>query len=225
MDAKRTLRIAVDCLMAVLLPLLMAYELVGRAAHEWLGAGMGVLFIAHHILNRAWWKGLPKGCWTAVRILQTAVNALILATMLGSMVSGIAMSRYVFGWLPIPGGRTLFRTVHLLCAFWGFVLMSVHLGLHGGMFLRMGRRVFPQPSKGRAWALRALALLLAVCGAWVFASQDIADYLFLRAVFVFYDFGQPVILFFLQYLSMMLLFALIGYYLMKALTGKHNNDD
>ena len=99
--------------------------------------------------------------------------------------------------------------------------MSVHLGLHGGMFLGLGRRLFPQPSQGRTWALRALALLLAVCGAWVFASQDIADYLFLRAVFVFYDFGQPVILFFLQYLSMMLLFALIGYYLMKALTAKH----
>lgn len=38
--------------MTVALLLLMAYGLVGEAAHEWIGMGMFALFVAHHILNR-----------------------------------------------------------------------------------------------------------------------------------------------------------------------------
>ena len=52
MRAKQILKIAVDVAMTIALLLLMAYELIGQAAHEWLGIGMFVLFIIHHILNR-----------------------------------------------------------------------------------------------------------------------------------------------------------------------------
>ena len=30
----------------------MPYELVGETAHEWIGVGMLVVLIIHHILNR-----------------------------------------------------------------------------------------------------------------------------------------------------------------------------
>ena len=53
---KKKIKIIVDFGMVLLLPLLMAYSLVGEAAHEYLGIGMFLLFIAHHILNIAWWK-------------------------------------------------------------------------------------------------------------------------------------------------------------------------
>ena len=62
-------RMAVDCSMAILLPLLMAYSLLGEAAHEWLGIAMSALFILHHVLNRKWYGGLCKGRYSAVRLL------------------------------------------------------------------------------------------------------------------------------------------------------------
>lgn len=40
-------KIAVDLAMTVLLLLLMAKQLTGDVAHEWLGAGMFVFWIAH----------------------------------------------------------------------------------------------------------------------------------------------------------------------------------
>ncbi len=52
MKHKTILKIVVDIGMTVMLLFLMAYELIGEAAHEWLGIGMFVLFIIHHILNR-----------------------------------------------------------------------------------------------------------------------------------------------------------------------------
>ena len=39
--------------MIILLPLLMAYSLIGETAHEWLGLFMFLLFILHHSMNPA----------------------------------------------------------------------------------------------------------------------------------------------------------------------------
>ena len=37
--------------MLILLPLLMAYSLIGESIHEWLGITMFAVFILHHIIN------------------------------------------------------------------------------------------------------------------------------------------------------------------------------
>ena len=52
MKQKIILKIVVDIGMTVMLLLLMTYELIGEATHEWLGVGMFALFITNHILNR-----------------------------------------------------------------------------------------------------------------------------------------------------------------------------
>ena len=46
MQSKTIGKIIVDLGMTVLLMLLMAFELIGRTAHDWSGAGMFVLFNA-----------------------------------------------------------------------------------------------------------------------------------------------------------------------------------
>lgn len=104
MKPKMTLKMGIDLVMTVLLLCQMAYMLVGETAHEYLGTAMFVLFILHHLLNRNWYRSLKKGRYGAVRILQTAVNTLVLLCMLGLMVSGVILSREVFAFLPIQGG-------------------------------------------------------------------------------------------------------------------------
>lgn len=53
------IKIAVDAAMSVSMLLLMAYGLVGEAAHEWIGMGMFALSVAHHVLNRRWIQAVP----------------------------------------------------------------------------------------------------------------------------------------------------------------------
>lgn len=96
MKPKMILRIAVDFLMTVILILLMMYQRIGSAVHEWIGVAMFVLFIVHHIINRNWIKNLFRGRYTLFRILQTLLVFLVLLCMLGSMISGIMISRHVF---------------------------------------------------------------------------------------------------------------------------------
>ena len=201
MKPKAIGRIFVDAGMSVLLLLLMAYELVGSAAHEWIGVGMLALFLVHHALNGKWTRNLFRGKVTPLRALQTALAALALVTMLGSFVSALFVSRTVFAFLPVRGGRSLF--------------LSLHLGLHWGTMLALAGRLCKGPSRARRILLRALGGAIALYGAWAFFRRSIPDYLFLRTQFAFFDFSEPRIFFFLDYVAAMGTFVWIGHYLAK----------
>lgn len=113
MKKKFICKIFIDMIMTVLLLLLMARQLTRDLVHEWLGAGMLILWIVHHILNRSWYSHLFKGKYMSARILQTVTNFAVLLYMLGLMVSGIILSREVFDFLPISGGIALARSIHV----------------------------------------------------------------------------------------------------------------
>lgn len=213
---KKKIRIIVDCGMTLLLPLLMAYSLVGEAAHEYLGIGMFLLFVTHHILNIAWWKHIFCGKYTLLRILGTAVNLTLAMIMLALPISGMMLSRHVFRFLHF-NGASMARTVHLMASYWGLVLMSFHAGMHGNVMMGMFRKAAhtQQTSKIRTWSLRVIAVLLAICGIHAFVKNRISSYLFLRTQFVFIDFSQPVVLALLDYLAIAALFAVAGYYIPK----------
>ena len=209
---KRYGKIAIDFAMTVLLLLLMAYELIGAAAHEWLGIAMFVLVILHHVLNRKWSRNAFRGNYTPTRVLQTVLVVLVLCTMLGSMISGIVISRHALAFLPISGGAGWARTVHLLCAYWGFVLMDLHMGLHWGVMMGViGKRRNTSPL--RTWFCRAAGLAVAGYGAYAFIKRGLPGYMFLQNQFVFFDFSEPVALFLLDYFAIMGLFIWIGHYL------------
>lgn len=156
--------------MTVLLFLLMAFMLTEQEIHEWLGAGSLVLFIAHHVLNRKWLGNLGNGTYTPFRIFQTILTALVFLSMLGSMVSGIMMSRYVFAFLSIRGGMAFARMLHMLCAYWGFIFLSAHLGLHWGMMMGLLRKAagLKAANPTRTVILRVLACGIAVYGGYAF---------------------------------------------------------
>ena len=168
MHAKQKMKIAVDILMTLALLLLMPYEMIGEAAHEWIGIVMFLLFITHHVLNRKWTGNLLKGRYTPLREVQTILVILILIDMLGSMISGIILSCHVFSFLNIRGLSMVARTVHMTCAYWGFVLMSLHLGIHWGLMVGMAGRLFARPSAARTWIARLAALAAAAYGAYAF---------------------------------------------------------
>ena len=94
----------------------MGRQITGESAHEWLGAGIFILWIIHHILNFKWHRHLAKGKYTPFRVIQVVVNLLLLLAMIGTMVSAVILSREVFAFY-------LFQAVlHWLglCTFYAF---------------------------------------------------------------------------------------------------------
>ena len=213
MNKKQILRVSVDIAMTVLLILLMSYSLVGEAAHEWLGVAMFMLFVLHHVLNRSWYRSIFKEGYTPYRITQTIFVIFVFITMCGSMISGVILSRTVFSFLRIRGGQAAARTVHMLCAYWGFVFMSLHLGLHWSVMLHMAGRLYKKKSPVRSWIVRIIGWLIAAYGVYAFWKRSIIGYMLLRYHFVFFDSRESLILYWLDYIAIMSLFVCAGYYL------------
>ncbi len=219
---KPKLKIAVDVAMTLLLLLLMAYELVGEAVHEWLGMGIGTLFILHHVLNPGWSKNLLNGYYSVLRVVQTALIVVVALTMAGAMVSGLLLSEHTFPFLPIRSVYSYVSRVHMLCAYWGFVLLSLHLGFHWNMMIGIAKRHL-RPNRIRTWVLRGAAFVIAVYGMYAFVKRDIGNYMLLRYHFVFFDFEEPLVFFMLDYAAVMGLFVLIGHYCAECIRNMGNH--
>ncbi|HIQ97114.1 MAG TPA: DUF4405 domain-containing protein [Candidatus Limivivens merdigallinarum] len=217
MNSKQKMKIGVDILMTAGLLFLMPYEMIGEAAHEWIGAGMFVLLILHHILNRKWTKQIGKGSYTPLRVVQTILVALILVCILGSMVSGIILSRHIFSFLGIRGLTSPARVVHMTCAYWGFVLMSLHLGIHWSMMMGMAKKHMGKPSAVRTWIARISGLAVAAYGLYAFLKRDLLSYMLMQVHFVFFDYEEPVAFFILDYMAAMGFFVFLGHYASRAL--------
>ena len=204
---KKNIRILVDSGMVMLLPLLMAYSLVGETAHEYLGIGMFLLFVIHHILNIAWWKNLFRGKYTPIRIVGTVLNFALAIIMLALPISGIILSRHVFRFLHFVEAATA-RTVHLMASYWGLVLMSFHAGMHIQMIA--GRYLLNKKSDFKK-SILVLNVFFAVLGIIAFKRKNIWMYLFLQSQFVFIDFSQSVLGAITDYLFVSILFMILGY--------------
>lgn len=226
MNLKMKIKIIIDFLMTVLLFLLMAYQVMGQEFHEWFGAGMLVLFLLHNILNFKWYRSLSKGKYSIIRVLQVIVNFAVLFSMLCLAYSGIIMSRYVFSFVSVTGQMALARRMHMAASYWGFVLMSVHLGFHWGMVVGIAGKMVRgrKLPKSILWILRAIVAIIAVYGAACFYKADIVSYLFLKNEFAFFDFGKTVASVFSEYIAMMGLWVFVGYYFIKGMRWKHEKN-
>lgn len=207
----------IDFLMTAALLLLMAYQITGQELHEWFGAGMLVLFLLHNILNVRWYGNLFKGKYTLLRAMQTIINISVFAAMLCLGFSGIVMSRHVFAGFPIHGPMATARIMHLAASYWGFVLMSIHLGFHWSMILGMFRRLCCGKKTPAAfvWPIRFVAVFIAGYGAYCFYKENIVSYMFLKQEFVFFNFEQSAVSVFAEYIAMMGLWIFIGFYAVK----------
>ena len=215
MNPQVRIKIITDALMTFALLFLMGYQFWGDIAHEWAGAGMFILFIAHHILNKGWYRSLFKGKYTPARIFQLIVDILVFLAMVGLMVSGVILSNHVFAFLNIRGGMAFARVLHMSASYWGFVLMAVHLGLHWGIFINMAGKAFKitAPSQKRRILLNISGAGIAVYGLFVFIHRNLLSYMLVFTEFVFLDFSEPVLRFYVDYLAMMGTFVFLAYYL------------
>ncbi len=157
---------------------------------------------------------IKNGRYNVIRIIQTVVVAVIFLCMIGSMVSGIMLSRYLFSSLPLHNENGTVEKIHIFCAYWGFVMMSLRLGFHWNMIVSMIKKHI-NASALIEKNLKLFMCIIAIYGVFAFIQRDVADYLFLRSHFVFFDYTQPKWHFFIDYVSVMGLFVIVGFLILK----------
>lgn len=106
------------------------------------------------------------------------------------------------------------------CAYWGFVLISLHLGLHWSMMRGMARKGFPGLSSFRKWIARIAGAAIAGYGFYAFIKRKIGSYMLMQVHFVFFNYEEPVIFFLLDYMAAMALFVFVGHYFCEVIKKK-----
>ena len=197
--ARRTLDIA----MAVLTLVLMGGNgLFNGLVHEILGVVLFVLWIVHIVWNRAWIKGVLKGKYNALRIVRTVINAGVIVCVLFLTISGVMLSNHLFAWLGIESGASFSRNAHMLASHWYLVLVSLHIGLHLSLFIR-----------GKV--ATGITLALAAYGIYAFVTRGLWKYLTLQQPFFFLDLEHGYLLFALDYIAIMAMFAMCLFFFFK----------
>ncbi len=199
-------RVIIDICMTILLVFLMGYSLVGETLHEVFGTAMLVLFIVHHILNRKWYGSLGRGKYNARRVFQTVLDMLLLLFMILQPISGILMSKHLYTFLPALPISSVTRSIHMLMGYWGYVLMSIHAGTH----LTGPLRKLAFKSKKAFVAVCAVLGCISVYGIVAFIKRGFPGYMSGRIAFAFFDYSEPRVFFFLDYLAIMILFMAVG---------------
>ena len=195
----------VDAAMTVLLLCLMAYQVTGEMAHEWIGIGMTVLVIIHQILNRKWYGVLFKGKYNPYRAVTTILNVLLLLSFALTAFCGMSMSGYAVPFLYGMAPVYFVRTMHLSMSHWAFVLMGLHLGMH-------------IPAMAAGLKLKEKTKTVCACvftviggiGLWLFLRNGMPDYIFFRVPFAFLDYEKAGWQVFLENLLMLSFWAFIG---------------
>jgi hypothetical protein len=211
-------RIIIDLAMTVLLLCAFAYRITGDTAHEWIGVSVFVLFTTHNIINRKWYKTIFKGAYTMRRVIMTAVNLSLALTMVTLITTGFLHSRTVLAFLHLSGGIAL-RQIHTTAAYWGFLLIAVHIGLHWGMFINAAKNMIGITTKNRVRTVivRLLTFLIVIAGVWWSFDRDMFSKLFQGFSFDYWPEERPAILFFAINLSIMGVYIFVTYYAFKFL--------
>ena len=232
MKSTKPLRLTLDIAMTILSIILMGgnYLFPADIVHEILGVGLFVLWVVHIVLNRRWSGAIFKGKYKPYRIMQTVINCGILICTIFLMVSGIILSNHVFTFLGIESGLGFARIAHLLASHWYYLFMSLHIGLQVGMIANklshspdptrespngeiIGSSPIMTENQSSIMKLVGINLLALVCayGLYAFIARWVWKYLILQQQFFFFDLERGYILFALDYISIIILFATISH--------------
>lgn len=216
---KKKFRIILDIVMTCLFIILMGYYVTDNKVHEILGTITFVLFIIHNVINIKWYKGILKGKHNFQRTFHIILNLLLFIAMLGMMISGIMISADVFTFLDIP--TTMFgRKLHMLSTSWGFVLMSVHVGLHINTV--MSKLNAKMKNSTFEYVYYFVLVILLGLGIYSFIDLNIWEDMFLVNDFKFFDYEQSPILFYLKYLSVLIFISFVIYIIFSLLRKVKN---
>ena len=241
MNLARKIRMPIDIAMTLLSIILMGgnYFFPADIVHEILGVALLLLWAVHIALNRRWYGAIFRGSYNPYRVMQTVINCGILICAIFLMISGIILSNHIFTFLGIEKGLGFARIAHLLASHWYFLFMSMHIGLHVSMIANKmchkertachsepnachpelvsespGKEMPKQVWHNRLRKILLFSILALAClyGIYAFIIRGVWKYLILQQQFFFFDLERGYILFAIDYISIIILFAAISHF-------------
>lgn len=207
-DSMKKFRIIIDVLMYIIFIVLMGHHITENKIHEILGIVMFVLFIIHNLLNIKFYKTIFKGNYNLKRLFVTIIDVLLLVCFIGIIISSINISSDIFEFLNIQT-KSWGLKLHMLSTSWGFIMMSIHLGLHLNPLLNKINTKMKKSTFEYIYYL--LFIVLIIYGIYSFIKQNYISDMFVLSPFKAYNFEESPFVFYLHTCSSSLCIALIIY--------------
>jgi hypothetical protein len=210
------LRLTFDLIAAGLLLFCLSYWWLGNIAHELAGTTMFLLVVVHNVFNRRWYGTIPKARRKARGLFNIAVTFLLLVAMLVLLATSVFISNALSGIMSPYGGFTV-RQIHTLAAYWALVIVAVHIGLRWPMIIDLARKLssISRPSPFRTWALRLIAVSIAIHGIWSSFELGLGTKLTMKVTLDWWNFEESVAGFFVHCVTIAGLYIFITYYTVK----------
>ena len=202
-----------DILMTILSVILMGGTMLfpDDRIHQICGIALLVLWAVHVVLNRRWYGSLFKGKYQPFRIMQLIVNCGVLICAVILMISGLLMAWFIpADWVGEALGFA--RTTHLIASHWYYIFMAFHIGLHAA--------IIANKMKIHGIVPRIICIIISLYGVYAFIVRGVWKYMFGLQQFFFFDFNRGYVLFALDYLSILVLFATVIHCIRKGISAK-----
>lgn len=128
----KSLKIILDCIMAVSILFLYKKNVLTLTVHEIAGVIICVLFIVHVLLNKKWVVALTKTLFSKTSTIRAKisyiVDFLLAISFLGILITGIGISKTVFKSFAFIGAKG--NPYHFFFSGLSLILLGIHIGLH-----------------------------------------------------------------------------------------------
>ncbi len=189
--------------------LLMANQMLGPGLiHELLGMLLLILVIFHMSINRRWWQYIIPQLKTAP--LKTLTTLGLTISIVLAIISGLIISRHLFFFKSLLSLMPVMRIIHHYSVYWVLLFTALHIGVHGYILMHQFN-VFQRIHTLPTFVKTMLALTVIGYGAYAFWYEALYMYLFFQMPYTYFDFNQPLGEFFLNYVSISGLFAIMAY--------------
>lgn len=216
MKLRMKYKLMIDLIMTLLFVVMMGVHHTGMLLHEWLGVSLFLLFIFHSTWNWRWYCSLFHSPYPRQKCILMVINLTLFIWMCFAMVSGILMSKEVFGFLQLSTNMFA-RRIHMISTAWCFVCMSIHFGYHWLMIYMNVKRnkSFPTSKPMIHKCILMAGAVFAIFGVAIFIQREFWNELFLLVDFVFLDYQESFGVFLCKQITMMISFGWIGVLLRK----------
>jgi len=206
-------RLLLDFLAVALIIACLAYWWLDNLSHELFGAALFVLVLVHNVFNRRWYGGVAKRRMDATRILNLVTIICLAIGMLVMLVTSLLVSHDLFPFTALSGAFAV-REIHMFAGYWVLLIIAIHLGTRWEVVMNVFRTTFDlqQANAVRAWSARILALVVAAWGVKSFSEMAFGSKLMLTYSLDMWDFNESTLGFFLNYGSIVGLFAAVTHY-------------
>ncbi|WP_428412612.1 DUF4405 domain-containing protein [Pararhizobium sp.] len=207
------LRLLLDFLAVALIIACLAYWWLDNLSHELFGTALFTLVIVHNVFNRRWYGGMTKRRMDATRIVNLVTIVCLAIGMTVMLTTSLLVSRDLFPFTALSGAFAV-REIHMFAGYWVLLIIAIHLGTRWDVVMNVFRTMFGMqtPNGVRAWSARILALVVAVWGMKSLSEMALGSKLMLTYSLDMWDFNESTLGFFLNYGSIVGLFAAVTHY-------------